>query len=130
MIDFKSYLIEDNQSAIVESVADFGIVREINTILFTELEKDFLTPQAGFEVIRRILNTYDVDMPVVFGLDNDGDETVLDVSAYGNSLAGTLLYVLYSLSDEGYYEFYAELTDDAGIEKLLESGTEEEVEEK
>jgi hypothetical protein len=38
------------------------------------------------------------------------------------------LYVLYSLSDEGYYEFYAEITDDAGIEKLLSSGGEDQEE--
>jgi hypothetical protein len=130
MIDFRSYLSEDiTESAIVESVADSAIVQKVNTILFTELERPFLSPQAGFELVRKILFMYGVDMPALFDIDPDGDEVVLDVSVYGEAAVGTLLYVLYSLSDEGYYEFYAELTDEAGIEELIKSGTEEETEE-
>ena len=59
-------------------------------------------------------------------MDPEGDELVLDASPYGDAPLG-LLYILYSLSDEGYYEFYAEVTDDAGIEKLLADGADDQV---
>lgn len=129
MIDFKSFLNEETESAINESVADSAVIGKVNTLLYTELERLFLTPQAGFELIRKILFMYGVDMPALFDIDPDGDEVVLDVSVYGESVMGTLLYILYSPTDEGYYEFYAEVTDEAGIEELVKSGTEEEAEE-
>ena len=96
----------------------------INDILYTQLEKRFLSPEAGFSEIKKILLENGIDLPLFFDIDPDGDEVVLDMSPYG----GQMLYVLYSLSDEGYYEFYAEITDDAGIEKLLSSGGEDEEE--
>jgi hypothetical protein len=39
------------------------------------------------------------------------------------------LYVLYYLKEEGYFEFYAEITDEDGVEELLSSGLEESEEE-
>ena len=127
MIDFKSFLIEEIvEDTIVESVVDSAVASKVNDALFADLDAPFLTPQAGIQQIRKILFMYGIDMPAVFELDSEGDELVLDVSPYGESPLG-LLYILESLSDEGYYEFYAEVTDDAGIEKLLADGADEQV---
>lgn len=127
MIDFKSFLTEEIvENTIVESVVDSAVVSSVNDALFADLDAPFLTPQAGFEQIRKIVLRYGIDMPAVFDLDSEGDELVLDVDAYGEAPLG-LLYILYSLSDEGYYEFYAEVTDDAGIERLLADGADEQV---
>jgi len=126
MIDFKSFLTEEIvEDTTVESVVDSAVVSRINDVLFADLDAPFLTPQAGIQQIRKILLMYGIDMPSVFELDPEGDELVLDASPYGDSLG--LLYILYSLSDEGYYEFYAEVTDDAGIEKLLADGADDQV---
>ena len=125
MIDFKLFLSEEeSESTIVESVVDSLSYGRINDILYTELEKNFLSPEAGFSEIKKILLENGIDLPLFFDIDPDGDEVVLDMTPYG----GQMLYVLYSLSDEGYYEFYAEITDDAGIEKLLSSGGEDQKE--
>jgi len=128
MIDFKSFLTEEiaEDSTIVQSVVDSAVVSGVNDALYKNLDAPFLTPQAGFQEIRKILFMYGIDMPAVFELDEDGDELVLDANAYGDAHLG-LLYILYSLSDEGYYEFYAEVTDEAGIEKLLADGADEQV---
>lgn len=127
MFDFKSFLTEEiAEDTIVEAVVDPAVVSRVNEVLFTDLDSPFLTPQAGVQQIRKILLMYGIDMPAVFDLDPDGDELVLDASPYGDTPLG-LLYILYSLSDEGYYEFYAEITDDAGIEKLLADGADEQV---
>ena len=135
MIDFKLFLSEEeSESTIVESVVDSLSYRinlsydRINDILYTELEKNFLSPEAGFSEIKKILLEDGIDLPLFFDIDPDGDEVVLDMTPYGAPYGGQMLYVLYSLSDEGYYEFYAEITDDAGIEKLLSSGGEDQEE--
>ena len=127
MIDFKSFLTEEivEESTVLTAV-DSAAVSRVNDVLFADLEAPFLTPQAGFEQIRKILMMYGVDMPAVFDIDPEGDEVVLDINTYSTTPLG-LLYILYSLSDEGYYEFYAEITDDAGIEKLLADGADEQV---
>lgn len=127
MIDFKSFLTEEIQESIgVQSPMDLSVASKINDALYKNLDAPFLTPEAGLQEIRKIIFMYGVDMPAVFSLDSEGDEIVLDVSVYGDANIG-LLYILYSLSDEGYYEFYAELTDEAGIEKLLSDGVDEQV---
>jgi hypothetical protein len=128
MIDFKSFLTEEIvEDTIVESVVDSTVVSGVNDALYKNLDAPFLTPHAGMQEIRKILFMYGIDMPAVFELDDDGGELVLDANSYGDSHLG-LLYILYSLSDEGYYEFYAEVTDEAGIEKLLADGADEQVE--
>ena len=127
MIDFKSFLTEEIvEESTVPTAVDSAAVSRVNDVLFADLEAPFLTPQAGFEQIRKILMMYGVDMPAVFDIDPEGDEVVLDINTYSTTPLG-LLYILYSLSDEGYYEFYAEITDDAGIEKLLADGADEQV---
>lgn len=127
MIDFKSFLTEEIvEESTVSTAVDSAAVSRVNDVLFADLESPFLTPQAGFEQIRKILMMYGVDMPAVFDIDPEGDEVVLDINTYSTTPLG-LLYILYSLSDEGYYEFYAEITDDAGIEKLLADGADEQV---
>lgn len=127
MIDFKSFLTEEIvEESTVPTAVDSNAVSRVNDVLFADLESPFLTPQAGFEQIRKILMMYGVDMPAVFDIDPEGDEVVLDINTYSTTPLG-LLYILYSLSDEGYYEFYAEITDDAGIEKLLADGADEQV---
>lgn len=127
MIDFKSFLTEEIvEESTVSTAVDSDAVSRVNDVLFADLESPFLTPQAGFQQIRKILMMYGVDMPAVFDIDPEGDEVVLDINTYSTTPLG-LLYILYSLSDEGYYEFYAEITDDAGIEKLLADGADEQV---
>lgn len=129
MIDFKSFLTEEitESSAIVESVVDSSVLSSVNDALYKNLDAPVLTPHAGIQEIRKILLMYGIDMPAIFELDDEGDELVLDANSYGDAHLG-LLYILYSLSDEGYYEFYAEVTDEAGIEKLLADGADEQVE--
>lgn len=128
MIDFKSFLTEEitEDSAIGQTMVDSSVLSGVNDALFKNLDAPFLTPEAGFHEVRKILFMYGIDMPALFDLDSEGDELVLDANAYGDMNIG-LLYILYSLSDEGYYEFYAEVTDEAGIEKLLSDGANEQV---
>ena len=103
---------------------------KINSVFTIELNDIFLSPESGFQKVRKVLHRFGLDMPPMYDMDPDGDEIVIDVTQFGDaSLGSGLLYILYSLNDEGYYDFYAEVNDEAGIEELLSSGIEEEDEE-
>lgn len=123
MINFKSYLTEESENLLTEEVVDSSDLSDLNDILYSELERSFLSPEAGMQKIRQVLATIGVPLPMVFDLDSDGSEFVIDMKDYGIK---ALLYVLYSLSEDGYYEFYAEFTDEAGVEELFSDGDEEE----
>ena len=141
MINFKAYLTEEIQigQAIIAheptdkqslSVGNPVVVAKINSVFTIELGDIFLSPESGFQKVRKVLHRFGLDMPPMYGMDPDGDEIVLDVTQYGDaSLGSGLLYILYSLNDEGYYDFYAEINDETGIEELLSSGIEGEDEE-
>lgn len=141
MINFKAYLTEEIQTgqAVLAhepndkqslSVNNPVLVAKINSVFTIELNDIFLSPESGFQKVRKVLHRFGLDMPPMYGMDPDGDEIVLDVTQYGDaSLGSGLLYILYSLNDEGYYDFYAEINDETGIEELLASGIEGEDEE-
>jgi hypothetical protein len=141
MINFKAYLTEEIQpgQAVLAhepndkqslSVNNPVLVAKINSVFTIELNDIFLSPESGFQKVRKVLHRFGLDMPPMYGMDPDGDEIVLDVTQYGDaSLGSGLLYILYSLNDEGYYDFYAEINDETGIEELLASGIEGEDEE-
>jgi hypothetical protein len=141
MINFKAYLTEEIQpgQAIMAhepndkqslSVNNPVLVAKINSVFTIELSDIFLSPESGFQKVRKVLHRFGLDMPPMYGMDPDGDEIVIDVTQFGDaSLGSGLLYILYSLNDEGYYDFYAEINDEVGIEELLASGIEGEDEE-
>ena len=99
----------------------------INQVLETELLNNFATAEDGFAKIRNIFNQYGVKVPMMKSLDSEGDEIALDVDAQEGPL---VLYVIYSLTDEGDYEFYAELTDEDGLEEIVSDDEEEDEVEK
>lgn len=118
-MNFKKFLKEEIETGPIQEIGPV-IKEKINIMLLLELEEPFLTPQAGFVKIRKVLELNLIDMPEVYDLDSEGDETVLELDSEN------FLYVLYYLTDEGYYDFYAEVTDENSIQDLLDSGTEEE----
>jgi hypothetical protein len=57
-------------------------------------------------------------MPIIYELDSESDEIVIDV--YDMEMKSkTNLYLIYSLNEEGFFEFYAELGTSERMEKLL-----------
>lgn len=99
----------------------------INQVLEAELLNNFATAEDGFDKIRSIFNQYGAKVPMMKSLDSDGDEIALDVDTQEGPL---VLYVIYSLTDEGDYEFYAELTDEDGLEEIISDDEEEDEVEK
>lgn len=96
---------EPNENPIVKS--------EINSQLAIELGEIITSANLGFQKIRKVLFRYGLDLPAVYDVLEEGDEFAIE-------LDGELfLYVLYYLTDEGNYDFYAEVTDWNGVNELM-----------
>jgi hypothetical protein len=133
-MDFKQYLAELNSEAgqIIKATDSIGItdpqVREkINQRLNHELTDLILSPESGIQKVRKVLMSFGLDMPALYDADPDGDELILDIE----SMSGDeqfYLYLIYYLADDGRYDFYAELTDDEGLNEIMSDEEEDEEE--
>lgn len=85
---------------------------EINFRLADALDRTFLSPEIGITVVRRVLASSDIEVPALYGADREGEEIVID-------LDDTNLYLIYSLTDDNRYEFYAEVGDEERMEQLM-----------
>jgi hypothetical protein len=92
---------------------------EINYRLVNELYQSFLSPEGGIQAIRKVLHRYGFDLPALYDADPEGDEFTMEIKQFGQEDLNTNIYVLYYLTDEGGYEFYAEVGSNARMEELL-----------
>ena len=137
---FKEYLQELNLDAIDDSQAEEAheptgeassqitnprIRMEINYRFTNELYQPFLSPEGGIQAIRKVLHRYGFDMPALYDADPEGDEIVFEVDQFGQENLSTNIYILYYLTDEGHYEFFAEVGDDARMDELMAEGEED-----
>lgn len=137
---FREYLQELDLSAIEDSQAEDAheptgeassqitnprIRMEINYRLTNELYQPFLSPEGGIQAIRKVLHRYGFDMPALYDADPEGDEIVFEIDQFGQENLSTNLYILYYLTDEGHYEFFAEVGDNARMDELMAEGEED-----
>ena len=120
---FKQYLnelAELGQPIVVQSMPsdhDEGPAQtEINNRLDRDLDNVFLSPESGIQIIRRVLFLYGHDMPALYDADPEGDEVVIDLD---DNLG---VYIIYSLTDDDDYEFYAEVGNENRMQELLSDG--------
>ena len=112
---------------------------DVNYHLVNELNDNILSAEQGIQKIRKVLHRYGFDMPALYDADPEGDEVVIEVDQFNNTSlfgdenwhnldlnpnVGTMtkqynVYILYYLTDEGGYDFYAEIGDDSRMEELL-----------
>ena len=88
---------------------------EINAKL-NDVSNDLsLTPQNGLQRIRNVLLDFGFDIDLIFDMNSEGDE-------YAYKIGDIYLYIIYAPNEEGYYEFYSEVTDEDGINEILNDG--------
>ena len=121
---FKQYLAEQESDKTVENMPsiDSSIIDEANTQLENELQGPILSPESGIQKIRKVLAMFEMDMPALYDTDPEGEEMVFGID-------GSYLYIIYALTDDGRYDFYAELTDEEGLSEILSDEGEDEEEE-
>jgi hypothetical protein len=109
------------------SISNIKIRNELNYQLFNELSAPVTSIQIGIQKIRKVLHAHGLDIPVLYELDPEGDETVFEMNQYGVKQNETVyLYLIYSLSDDGYYDFHSELIDEEGLEEIISEDDDEE----
>ena len=121
---FSQYLkVVDTQPEVeLVEMADDSSVVEVNRILETEMDKPFTTPQSGILAVRKVLQYFNMGIPALYDLNIEGDEVVLDLDN------GLSIYIIYGPTDEGYYEFYAEVGDEETMKELMSDEGEDEEE--
>jgi hypothetical protein len=137
---FKEYLQELDLSGVEDAQAEKAheptgeassqitnpkIRMEINYRLTNELYGAFLSPEGGIQAIRKVLHRYGFDMPALYDADPEGDEIAFEIEQFGQDNLATNIYILYYLTDEGHYEFFAEVGDDARMDELMTEGEED-----
>lgn len=120
---FAQYLAELNSDQEIENMPSLNgdIMEEVNSQLETELQQSILSPESGIQKIRKVLGMFDMDMPALYDVDPEGEEMVFGID-------GSYLYIIYALTDDGRYDFYAELTDEEGLSEILSDEGEDEEE--
>jgi hypothetical protein len=107
------YLMDQDLDA--DDSASNPVFDLVNEQLFESLISPTLSPQSGMQKIRNVILPFGLDIGMDFNLDVEGDEI-----AY--KFDDTYLYVIYAPDGNGYYEFHAELTDEDGVNELLNDG--------
>lgn len=126
-MNFKQYLSE--QEAIPAELSDEPISDEVadepeergeelfdsvNEALYEAFKENVMTPQAGFQTVRDVMESFNFEIPMVFDLDDEDGEQIFVLD-----MEDAFLYVLYSINEAGYYDFHAEMTDGDGLEDIL-----------
>jgi hypothetical protein len=121
------------------SISNPKVRAEINYRLDGELDDIFLSPESGIQRIRKVLHRFSLDMPALYDTDAEGDEIVIRLDQFGRVIDFTnlipnkleeifYLYLIYYLTDDGRYEFYAEITDEEGLNEIMSDEEEDEEE--
>lgn len=121
---FKEYLKECDcdiaEGAAMSTIIDKKTEDQINFLLDTDLDSPFLSPESGIQAIRKVLKRFDIELDALYDASPEGDELVLE-------LENAYIYILYYLTDDNRYEFYAEVGDDETMNELMsDEETEEE----
>jgi hypothetical protein len=129
-MNFKEFLSESYGTFINQEpdVPQEQVIRLANQYLQKELTGTFESPDEAFFKIRKILIRFFIELPPVYDLDKEGDEVVFYLKEFqrtnNHNAIDAYLYVLYYLTDDDRYDFYAEITDEDNIEKFIEEGEE------
>jgi hypothetical protein len=98
----------------------------INQRLDAALSQNFLSPESAIQVIRKVLHFYGLDVPALYGANPEGDEIVLEIGRFAQLDMSTNIYILYYLTDDGHYEFFAEIGNEARMHELMSDSEDEE----
>ena len=103
-------------------------IHNINSVLLDNLEGSLTSPIVGIMVIRKVLDFFKIRVPLLFDLDSEGSEFILEINDLGElhdiydvppKKDHKFLYVVYFRDDLGEYHFHAEITDLTGIEDII-----------
>jgi hypothetical protein len=142
MLKFKDFIVENGHNVPVVSLSKDEVDlnkaetrNEINRNLAAGLSRHWMNPYGGWVKAGKILSMYNIFLPkVTFNNDEEGEEVVA-INQFGDkfgaNLDGTVttdadpdmdgiyFYYSYGIGDSGFYETYAVVTDENGINDLI-----------
>jgi len=125
-----------NQKTLAQINQQLAIV--LNPENRTYAGSSILSPEVGFERIRKTLYNFAISLPPTLNLDQEEGEEVFAVEQFGNPYGplpsgefGTnreplYLYVYYFLNEHGYYEFFAQVVNEEELVDLVHGEGEDE----
>jgi len=113
MLSFKSY-IENGDDLTVISVSNLEIDK-INEELLLSLNESSVNPYRDWQNCQFALSKFGIDLPKVIFEDLDNGEEVVVLNCEGTDY---YFYYCFELN-EGYYESFATVTDESGLEEIL-----------
>jgi hypothetical protein len=115
---FKDFLVEQEESGVLVA-PDSLPIDEINTKLLDAFDNTIMSAEEGILKVSRIIFDYGIVLPALYGLNPEGDEILFDLDT------NLHLYMIYSIDDNGRYDFYAELATDDALEEILKDEEDE-----
>jgi hypothetical protein len=124
---------EENSSEVLTP----RIFADINHRLVVELNDMILSPEDGIQKIRKTLHRYGMDLPALYDPDPLGDELIISLYQFGiahgvttnatfttgsdvtNRQPDAYLYIIYYMTDEGRYDFFAEMVREEDLEDII-----------
>ena len=94
-----------------------------NYHLNNELDEPVLSPESGIQKIRKVLARFGIEIPALYDSDPEGDEVIIDLEENYH------LYFIYYLTEDDFYEFYAEIVNDEELDEIVSDEEEDEEEE-
>lgn len=122
---FRKLISEWNAVHITKDKVDMKTVEargELNRNLARQMaNRQYDNPQEAIQTIRRVLETYGVDLPKVVLNPNNGGESITYITQYGVKMeTDYFLYFQYVAARNGTYDCFAVVTDEKGLNTLLE----------
>jgi len=111
MITFNNYLVESEH------------LDQVNDQLSQKLDNFVSSLSGAFEILIETLSAAGLSFELS-EYDEEGDELVFDLNS-GETSTGLFLYVIYYRTDDGQYDFYAEVTDEEGLDELMSEDEDE-----
>ena len=140
MFNFREFIAEGGYNVPVVSLSKEKVNldepstrNEINRNLTAELSHDWMNPYGGWYKIRKVLSMYGISLPKVIFQDAEEGEEVVAISQFGDKIGANLdgsinmdpqdsdyyLYYSYGIGESGFYEAFAVITDEEGLDELI-----------
>jgi hypothetical protein len=114
MLNFQQFVESDGDDLTVISVSSLEIDK-INEELLLSLNESSVNPYVDWANSQRALSKFGIDLPKTIFEDIDEGEKIVILNCEDTDY---YFYYCFNLS-EGYYESFATVTDESGLEDLL-----------
>lgn len=151
MLRFKDFIVEYTGAISMASIEKEKVDlnkestrTELNRTLRLQLDSDlFVNPYGAWMRVQKTLSMYGVNLPTIFFDDELEGEEIIAIHQFGHKFGAELngnitpfqqtsepeyfLYFNFGIGDSGFYEAYATIVDEQGLNSMLDKDEEENI---